>query len=265
MGNAGQGNAELHSATRAALPPRPAAPLRGTLRPRVLLVDDEREVVDLLIYCLRRAGMDVAVVLDASRALTQFDALQPDLVLLEVTLGGYEGFGLLSTLRRRSEVPIVVLTALHSEDDKVRGLELGADDYITKPFSPIELVARIRAQLRLVGYGWPTPVRDPDHLEAGPLTLDAAEHTLTRDGRSVRLTQMEFRLLAVLMANPGSVLTADAIIGALWHSSNENSRATLQVLVHRLRWKLEDDPAHPTLLQTVAGVGLLLASAAIQG
>jgi two-component system response regulator RegX3 len=228
----------------------------------VLLVDDERDLVDLLIYSLRRAGMDVAVVLDASRALAQFDALQPDLVLLEVTLGGYEGFGLLTSLRRRSDVPIVVITALRSEDDKVRGLELGADDYITKPFSHIELVARIRAQLRLVGHGWPTPDRDPDHLEAGPLTLDTAEHLLIRDGRSVRLTQMEFRLLAVLMANAGSILTADAIIGALWQFSNENSRATLHVLVHRLRRKIEDDPAHPTLLQTVAAVGFRLASAA---
>src|ERR1700716_1854328 len=139
MGIAGRGNVELVLAPPAGPPPWPGAALRGSRRPRVLLVDDERELVDLLVYSLRRAGMDVAVVLDASRALAQFDALQPDLVLLEVTLGGYEGFGLLSTLRRRSEVPIVVLTALHSEDDKVRGLELGADDYITKPFSHIEL------------------------------------------------------------------------------------------------------------------------------
>jgi two-component system response regulator RegX3 len=225
----------------------------------VLLVDDERELVDLLVYSLRRAGMDVAVVLDASRALAQFDALQPDLVLLEVTLGGYEGFGLLTSLRRRSEVPIVVLTALRSEDDKVRVLELGADDYLTKPFSHIELVARIRAQLRVVGLGW--PAADRDHLEAGPLILDMAEHVLFRDGRSVRLTQMEFRLLALLMANAGDILPAEAIIGALWQRSDANSRATLHVLAHRLRGKIEDDPSHPVLLQTIAGVGFRLETA----
>jgi two-component system, OmpR family, response regulator MtrA len=262
MGNAGQTNAEPDSAADTGPRPSDSPTLRGSVRPRLMLVDDDRELIDLLIYSLHRAGMDVAAVLEASSVLRQFDALRPDLVLLEIMLGGYADFGLLSSLRRRSEVPIIILTVLRSEDDTVRALELGADDYLTKPFSPVELTARIRAQLRLAG--WPAPQPHPDHLAAGSITLDMAEHRLIRHGHSVALTPMEFRLLAALMANAGNVLSADALVDVLWERRDENSRATLHVLVHRLRRKLEDDPAHPTLLQTVAGVGFRFAQAEAQ-
>jgi DNA-binding response OmpR family regulator len=260
MDNAGQENLEPDGAAREQPLLGPTSALRGSVRPLVMIVDDDRELIDLLIYSMHRAGMDVAPVLDASHALLQFDALQPDLVLMELMLSRCEGFRLLGGLRRRSEVPIVILSALRSEDDKVRGLELGADDYVTKPFSHVALISSIRAQLRLAGHGWLVPDRGLDHLVAGPLTLDMAEHKLIKAGRSVDLTPLEFRLLAALMANAGRVLPAEAIMGALWEHADEISTTTLHVLVHRLRRKLEDVPAQPMLLQTVARVGFRLAS-----
>jgi two-component system response regulator RegX3 len=235
------------------------------LRPKVLLVDHDRELIDLLTYSLRRAGMDVSAVLDGAAALSQFDAWQPDLVLLDITPGGAVGLDIVTRLRGRSDVPIVIVSTLRSEDDKVRAFGLGADDYVTRPLSYSELIARIRVQLRLAGHRWSAPDWHTEFLQSGSLTLDMTEHMVERAGRSVALTRMEFRLLACLMAQANSVVPIDAIIRSLWARDDDKSKskASLQVLVHRLRRKLEDDPAQPTLMLTVPGVGLCLASATV--
>jgi DNA-binding response OmpR family regulator len=227
-------------------------------RPTLLLVDDDRDFVDLLTYSLERAGMDVSAAFDGAAALHQFEVWQPDLILLEIIADGTARLDVLTSLRRLSEVPIIVVTGARSLDDKVRAFELGADDYVTKPFSHSELIARIGVQLRLAGHAWYAAECDPEYLRVGPLTLDMTQHLVSIDERSVALTRMEFRLLAYLMTRPNQIVPVDAILSSLWPRGDSNGKATLQVLVHRLRHKLEDDPSQPSLMQTVPGLGLRL-------
>src|ERR671930_833966 len=168
---------------------------------RILLVDDDRELIDLLAFALRRAGLDPIAAHDASGALRQFDEREPDLVVLDINLGASSGLEVLRDLRRRSQLPVIMLTALDSEEDKVRGLEAGADDYLTKPFSHRELIARIRAQLRRSGQEW-LPRKAPEtRLEVGPIVLDLAQHSVAKDRRPISLTVTEFRLLHCLMTH----------------------------------------------------------------
>ncbi len=225
---------------------------------KLLIVDDDRDLVELLTFALQRAGFDVLAAHDAPTALTLLETEQPDLAVLDIMLGGWDGLELLTDLRRRSQIPVILLTARTSDDDKVRGLELGADDYLTKPFSYHELIARIRAHLRRQSH---TPVAaEPaaSLLGVGPLTLNVAEHTTAVAGRPLKLTATEFRLLHFLMTHAGAVVPLSAVLKHVWGYEAADGTEVVRVTLHRLRHKLEADPARPRLLHTLPGVGVVL-------
>jgi DNA-binding response OmpR family regulator len=227
---------------------------------RILLVDDDRELIDLLAFALKRAGLEPIGAHDAATALRLFDERKPDLVVLDINLGAASGLDVLRDLRRRSQLPVIMLTALDSEEDKVRGLEAGADDYLTKPFSHRELIARIRAQLRRSGQEWPVRRAPETRLEVGSITLDLAEHSVTKSGQALSLTVTEFRLLHCLMTNAGTVVPTSTILKQVWGYNDPSGSDVVRVTVHRLRRKLEQDPARPQLLHTIPGVGVRLKS-----
>jgi two-component system response regulator VicR len=226
---------------------------------RILLVDDDRELIDLLAFALKRAGLETVAAHDATNALRMYEERGPDLVVLDINLGASNGLDVLKELRRRGQLPVIMLTALDSEEDKVRGLELGADDYLTKPFSHRELIARIRAQLRRSGQDvQPTRKAAETRIEVGSITLDLAEHSVTKDGQLVGLTVTEFRLLHCLMLHAGTVVPTATLLKDVWGYHDASGSDVVRVTVHRLRRKLEDDPARPSLLHTIPGVGVLL-------
>jgi len=226
---------------------------------RILLVDDDRELIDLLAFALKRAGLEPVAAHDASAALRLFEERSPDLVVLDINLGASSGLDVLKELRRRGQLPVIMLTALDSEEDKVRGLELGADDYLTKPFSHRELIARIRAQLRRSGQEWQPARRAPEtRLHVGSITLDLAEHSVTKAGQQVSLTVTEFRLLHCLMSNAGAVVPTATLLKQVWGYHDPGGSDVVRVTVHRLRRKLEEDATRPSLLHTIPGVGVLL-------
>jgi two-component system response regulator MtrA len=227
---------------------------------RILLVDDDRELIDLLAFALKRAGLDPIGAHDAVSALRLFRERRPDLVVLDINLGAASGLDVLKELRRQAALPVIMLTALDSEEDKVRGLEAGADDYLTKPFSHRELIARIRAHLRRSGQEWSTRPAPETRLQVGPITLDLAEHSVTKAGQLVPLTVTEFRLLHCLMTNAGTVVSTPALLKQVWGYQDPGGSDVVRVTVHRLRRKLEQDPARPHLLHTIPGVGVLLKS-----
>jgi two-component system, OmpR family, response regulator VicR len=231
------------------------------MRHRILLVDDDRELVELLAFALARNSLEPLTAYDAPNALRLFRERRPDLVLLDINLGsGGTGLDVLRALRQAGRTPVIMLTALDAEDDKVRGLELGADDYMTKPFSHKELIARIRAQLRRAGFAVSAaPGRPPaSRLEVGPLVLDLATHSVTKNGQPLGLTLTEFRLLYALMLRADTVVSTADLLKEVWGYPDPGGTDVVRVTVHRLRRKLEDDPAQPTLLHTIPGVGVLL-------
>jgi two-component system, OmpR family, response regulator RegX3 len=221
---------------------------------RVLVVEDEESFSDALSYMLRKEGFEPVVATTGPEALAEFDRGGADIVLLDLMLPGLPGTEVCRQLRSRSGVPIIMLTAKDSEVDKVVGLELGADDYVTKPYSPRELVARIRAVLRR-GH---EPDLAPPTLEAGPVRMDVERHVVTVGGETQRLPLKEFELLELFLRNPGRVLTRGQLIDRVWGSDYVGDTKTLDVHVKRLRAKLEPDPAHPTMLVTVRGLGYKL-------
>ena len=228
---------------------------------RILLVDDDRELIDLLAFALKRAGLEPISAHDVASALRIFQDRQPDLVVLDINLGASNGLELLKQLRHISDRPVIMLTALDSEEDKVRGLELGADDYLTKPFSHRELIARIRAQLRRSGQDTSqTASRRPPEtrLSVGSLILDLAVHSVTKSGQQVPVTVTEFRLLHCLMSNAGAVVPTSTLLKQVWGYADGGGSDVVRVTVHRLRRKLEEDPSRPSILQTIPGVGVLL-------
>lgn len=222
---------------------------------RVLVVEDEESFSDALSFMLRREGYEVGVAADGAQALDEFDRHGADLVLLDLMLPGISGTEVCRTLRQKSTVPIIMVTAKDSEVDKVVGLELGADDYVTKPFSSRELVARIRAVLRRRG--------EPDDavssvLEEGPVRIDVDRHLVVVRGSAVALPLKEFDLLEYLMRNKGRVLTRGQLIDRVWGADYVGDTKTLDVHVKRLRSKIESDPANPVRLVTVRGLGYKL-------
>ena len=219
---------------------------------RVLVVEDEDSISDPLSYMLRNEGFEVAVATTGPDALEEFDRHGADLVLLDLMLPGLPGTEVCRQLRNRSAVPVIMLTAKDSEIDKVVGLELGADDYVTKPFSARELVARIRAVLRRHGQ-----LEEPDDtaLEAGPVRMDVERHTVSVSGDSVQLPLKEFELLEMLLRNAGRVLTRMQLIDRVWGADYVGDTKTLDVHVKRLRAKIEPDPGLPRYLVTVRGLG----------
>ena len=219
---------------------------------RILIVEDEESFSDPLSYLLGKEGFEVEVVDNGLDAITEFDRNGADLVLLDLQLPGLSGTEVCRQLRQRSTVPVIMLTAKDSEIDKVVGLELGADDYVTKPYSSRELVARVRAVLRRQG--------EPEELisstvQAGPVRMDIERHVVSVDGEQVLLPLKEFELLEMLLRNSGRVLTRGQLIDRVWGSDYVGDTKTLDVHVKRLRGKIEPDPSAPRYLVTVRGLG----------
>jgi two-component system, OmpR family, response regulator RegX3 len=218
----------------------------------VLIVEDEESLADPLAFLLRKEGFEATVVADGPSALAEFERAGADIVLLDLMLPGMSGTDVCKQLRSRSSVPVIMVTARDSEIDKVVGLELGADDYVTKPFSSRELVARIRAVLRRRGEP-AEPV--PAALEAGPVRMDVDRHVVTVNGGAVPMPLKEFDLLELLLRNAGRVLTRGQLIDRVWGADYVGDTKTLDVHVKRLRAKIEPDPANPRHLVTVRGLG----------
>ncbi len=219
---------------------------------RVLVVEDEESFSDALAFMLRREGYEVGIAQDGTRALEEFERHGADLVLLDLMLPGISGTEVCRALRQRSSVPIIMVTAKDGEVDKVVGLELGADDYVTKPFSSRELVARIRAVLRRRGEAQ-EPL--PSVIEAGPVRIDVDRHIVVVRGEMTSMPLKEFDLLELLVRNAGRVLTRSQIIDRVWGSDYVGDTKTLDVHIKRLRAKVEEQPARPQLIQTVRGLG----------
>ncbi|WP_066465616.1 response regulator transcription factor [Sanguibacter suarezii] len=222
---------------------------------RILVVEDEESYREPLTYQLTREGFDVVAVATGTEALAAYDAGGADLVLLDLMLPGLSGTEVCRELRQRGDVPVIMLTAKDGEIDKVVGLELGADDYVTKPYSFRELLARVRAVLRR--HQPPTEPEDEleDLLTAGPVQMDVERHVVTVRGEVVALPLKEFDLLEFLLRNAGRVLTRGQLIDRVWGSDYVGDTKTLDVHVKRLRAKVEADPANPELLLTVRGLG----------
>lgn len=222
----------------------------------VLIVEDEESYREAVSYMLAKEGFEVITAADGTQGLAAFDRHGADIVLLDLMMPGLSGTEVCRQLRQRSSVPIIMVTARDSEIDKVVGLELGADDYVTKPYSHRELVARIRAVLRR-GQDFDLL---PDVLEAGGVRMDVERHEVWVDGEPVRLALKEFELLEMFLRNSGRVLTRGQLIDRIWGADYVGDTKTLDVHVKRLRGKIETDPGNPTLLLTVRGLGYKLSA-----
>jgi two-component system response regulator RegX3 len=219
---------------------------------RVLVVEDEQSLRDPLVYLLQKEGYDVLEAADGLQALELFKSGNPELILLDLMLPGLSGNEVCRQIRQTSNVPVIMLTAKDSEIDKVVGLEIGADDYVTKPYSSRELLARMKAVLRRNGE--PEAVKD-GILEAGPVRMDVDQHQVFVNGYKISMPLKEFELLELLLENRNRVLTRGQIIDRVWGSNYFGDTKTLDVHVKRIRSKIEDDPARPVHLVTVRGLG----------
>jgi DNA-binding response OmpR family regulator len=220
---------------------------------KILVVDDDGDLRNLIAYALRHAGYLVVEADDGPAGLACFESERPDLVILDVNLPRLSGFEVCKKIREASDVPVMMLTVRSSEEDLVQGLDLGADDYLTKPFSPRTLLARVRALLRRAGVEKPAPV------VAGDLALDLETQTVAvREGAPVRLTNLEFRLLHLLVTNAGHTLPAERLLSHVWGHRGSGDRQLLKQLVHRLRQKIEVDASAPRYLVTASGIGYAL-------
>lgn len=221
---------------------------------KVLIVDDDLALSDVLSFTMRRAGYEVCLAHDGLTALDRWKNTSPDLILLDLNLPRLDGLSVCRQIRALDETPIIMLTVRGDDDDVVTGLESGADDYVVKPFSPRQVVARVEAVLRRAGRGAISPVP----VEAGELTLDLTRHQLIKGDKVLaQLTRLECRLLEALMFNHGQVLLADQLIDYVW-GATAGDRSLLKQLIYRLRQKIEPDPSNPTMLTTVTGIGYTL-------
>jgi DNA-binding response OmpR family regulator len=221
---------------------------------KILVADDDPDLLDLVAYALGQSGFLVVKAKDGLAAIAGFDAETPDLVILDINMPGATGFQVCASLRERGSTPIIMLTARGEEQDLVKALELGADDYLTKPFSPKTLLARIKALLRrakIEGAAGP--------MSAGRVTLDAGDSTVRiGSGQPIALTKLEFRLMQALLAQAGRAVHSDRLLGLVWGHRGAGDRQLLKQLVHRLRHKIEPEPSAPQFLQTAAVSGYKL-------
>jgi two-component system response regulator VicR len=225
---------------------------------KILLVDDDRELVELLSFAVQRAGMRPIAAHDGASACKLLDELRPDLVVLDVRLGSSNGLDVLKTIRRSHTVPVIMLSALDTEDDKVNALDLGADDYVTKPFAFRELVARIRACLRRPAPGT-TPPDSPAHrLRVGSIELNPLDHTVTLEDLPLPLTVTEFRLLKLLMGHAGQVVPHSVLLKQVWGYQDPTDTDVVRATVYRLRRKLVEASDRSPRLRTIPGVGVML-------
>ncbi|MBA3798678.1 MAG: response regulator transcription factor [Geodermatophilaceae bacterium] len=218
-------------------------------RSRVLVVDDDPSLAEMLGIVLRAEGLEPAFVADGGRAVSAFREVRPDLVLLDLMLPGTDGLQICREIRQESLVPIIMLTAKADTVDVVKGLEAGADDYVVKPFKPIELVARIRVQMRR------TDTDHPETLAIGDVTIDVAGHQVRRNDTPILLTPLEFDLLVALARKPRQVFTRERLLEQVWEYRYAADTRLVNVHVQRLRSKVEIDPEHPEVVLTVRGVG----------
>jgi DNA-binding response OmpR family regulator len=220
---------------------------------KILVADDDRDLRDLVGFTLTQAGYLIIKAQDGTAAIRAAADEAPDLIILDINMPGASGFQVCETIRRNSRVPIMMLTVRGEEEDLVRALELGADDYLTKPFSPRTLLARAKALLRRAG------TESSSVLSSGTLTLDPDEHTVRiGEAEPIRLTKLELRLLQMLLANAGRTVSSDRLLVHVWGHRGSGDRQLLKQLVHRLRQKIEADPAAPQRLQTASGAGYKL-------
>lgn len=220
---------------------------------KILSADDDRDLLALIAFTLSQAGYLVVKAHDGPSAIRLFDAEAPDLVILDINMPGASGFQVCEAVRAKSRVPVMMLTVRGEEEDLVKALELGADDYLAKPFSPRTLLARVKALLRRAGMENNAP------FAAGRVQLDVEEHTVQIGTKEpVRVTKLELRLLQMLVANAGHTVSSDRLLMQVWGHKGAGDRQLLKQLVHRLRQKIEVDPAQPQMLQTVPGAGYKL-------
>jgi len=219
---------------------------------RILVVDDEPKIRNIVTSYLRQEGFDVSEATDGPSAVTKAKRLEPDVVILDVMLPGFDGIEVLRQIRTESDVYVIMLTARSEETDKLIGLSVGADDYVTKPFSARELVARVKAVLRRSRSGSETP---SDAVDVGDVTLDRATRTVTVGGRPVDLTALEFDLLGALMDAPGRVYSRGQLIEKVWGWDFFGDERTVDVHIRKIRQKIGDDPTDPRYIATVRGVG----------
>ena len=219
------------------------------MAPKILVVDDDPAINEMLTIVLEAEGFQTSSVTDGVEAVPAFRSFDPDLILLDLMLPGMNGIDICREIRKESAVPVVMLTAKTDTVDVVLGLESGADDYITKPFKPKELVARIRARLRR------TDETPADVFEVGDLTVDVPQHTVTRDGEEIQLTPLEFDLLVEMARKPNQVHSREELLESVWGYRNASDTRLVNVHVQRLRSKIEHDPENPEIILTVRGVG----------
>lgn len=215
----------------------------------IMVVDDDQDLAEMLGIVLNGSGFEVDLVNSGDQVMDLFNAHEPDLILLDVMLPGLSGIEVCKEIRRKSMVPIVMLTAKGDSHDVVLGLEAGADDYMVKPFNPSELVARIKVRLRRVG------IASTSSLKIGQIEIDQVAHTIIRNGKSIPLTRLEFDLLVALAKEPGRVLSRDALLSEVWGYQQAADTRLVNVHVQRLRAKVEEDPDNPKVVMTVRGVG----------
>ena len=221
---------------------------------KILVADDDLDLLGLVAYSLSQAGYLVVKASDGPGALTTFDSEAPDLVILDINMPGTSGFEVCTAIRARGDTPVMMLTARGEEQDLVKALDLGADDYLTKPFSPKTLLARVKALLRRA-----SAERSHAPLSAGRVTLDIENYTVRiAGGEPISLTKLELRLLQMLIANAGHTVSSDRLLMQVWGHKGSGDRQLLKQLVHRLRQKIEADPAAPLMLQTAPGAGYKL-------
>ncbi|KRN24470.1 response regulator YycF [Lacticaseibacillus camelliae] len=227
---------------------------------KILVVDDEKPILDIVKFNLNKEGYDVVTAEDGEEALTKVNDENPDLIILDLMLPKIDGLEVARQVRKDHDMPIIMLTAKDSEIDKVLGLEMGADDYVTKPFSNRELVARVKANLRRSGTPVQTETQEPENQEltVGDLTIHPDAYTVTKRGEKIELTHREFELLHYLAQHLGQVMTREHLLQTVWGYDYFGDVRTVDVTVRRLREKIEDNPSHPEWLVTRRGVGYYL-------
>ena len=226
---------------------------------KILVVDDEKPIADILQFNLKKEGYDVSCAYDGNEALKMVEELQPDLILLDIMLPQRDGMEVCREVRKKYETPIIMLTAKDSEIDKVLGLELGADDYVTKPFSTREIIARVKANLRRQqSVPVPDQENEPKEITIGNLTIHPDAYVVSKRGETIELTHREFELLHYLAKHIGQVMTREHLLQTVWGYDYFGDVRTVDVTVRRLREKIEDNPSHPGWIVTRRGVGYYL-------
>ncbi len=231
----------------------------GTMDKKILVVDDERPIADILQFNLEKEGFTVQCAYDGDEALKLVEEMQPDMILLDIMLPNRDGMEICREVRKKYEMPIIMLTAKDSEIDKVLGLELGADDYVTKPFSTRELIARVKANLRRHSQAsQQAEADDSNEITVGSLTIHPNAYVVSKHGETIELTHREFELLHYLAKHIGQVMTREHLLQTVWGYDYFGDVRTVDVTVRRLREKIEDNPSHPTWIVTRRGVGYYL-------